>query len=354
VRNLFQLGELAIIEEFYRRFLNHGPKIALNIGDDAAAIETDDENLLLITTDILVEGIHFKRDYCSPQLLARKSLAINLSDIAAMGGKPRHFLITLSLPGDLEIDFLDAFIEGLLEEAKRYNVSLIGGDTSSSKREIIISLTLLGQAKKEEIITRSGAKPGYYLYVSGNIGCSAAGLSLLNKGYRLEGDKVLRDGRRIDKKEEKLAKQCLLAHLAPSPRVKLGRMLATEGLAQAMIDLSDGISRDLNHICRLSKCGAIIKKDSLPIAESTYYWAEKLTLSPYNLALNGGEDYELLFATPPEKEEQLQSLIKEKNLTLVTKIGEILEEKKGIKISQPEGEPIPLVDKGHNHFSSNK
>lgn len=354
MRNLFQLGELGIIEKFYRRFSEQGAKITLGIGDDAAALETPEKSLLLITTDIMIEGIHFKREYFTPQLLARKSLAINLSDIAAMGGEPHYFLLNLSLPGNLDTNFLEAFIDGLLEEANRYNVSLIGGDTSSSKKEIIISLTLLGQAKKGQIVSRSKAKPGHYLYVSGDIGRSAAGLSLLKAGYRLKDERVLREGISINKEEEKLAKQCLVAHLIPSPRLELGRMLATEGLAHAMIDLSDGISRDLSHICRLSKCGAIINKDMLPIAEATSYWAEKLHLSPFDLALNGGEDYELLFAIPAEKEEKLQNLIKAKRLASITRIGEIVEEKMGIKISQPEGESIPLADRGYDHFSSNK
>ena len=354
MNKLSQLGELGIIDKFYQRFSKGMPKVNLGIGDDAAALELPEGYLLLMTTDIMVEGIHFKREYTPPLLLGRKSLAINLSDIAAMGGEPLYFLLTICFTKDVEKDFLEAYIDGLHEEAKRYNVNLIGGDTSSSEKHIILSLTLIGQVKGEELLTRSNAKPGDFLYVSGDLGRSAAGLPLLQAGYRLIDNKVKKEGLRISKKEENYAKQCMMAHLSPSPRLELGRLLAANGFAHAVIDLSDGLSRDLNHICHLSKCGAIVQKEALPIAEATRYWAEKIMLSPYDLALDGGEDYELLITVPPEKAADLENLIKKENLTPITKIGEIVEKKQGISITQIGGEKTPLENKGYDHFATRK
>ncbi len=349
---LHQLGELGIIDKFSQHFLPGASGVNLGIGDDAAALEIPKGYVQLITTDIMVENIHFKRNYFTPQFLAHKILVINLSDIAAMGGEPRYFLLSLGFPEDLESDFLEAFVTGLQQTAERYNVTLIGGDTSASKKSIILSLTLLGQVKKKELITRSQAKPGDYIYVSGHIGCSAVGLSLLKASYYLDSDIVLKEGVRIDKEKEKLAKQCLLAHLSPSPRLKLGRLLSSKGLVRAMIDVSDGISRDMNHICRLSKCGALLYYDSLPISEAVHYWAKKLKLSPYDLALHGGEDYELLFTIPPQKAQKLEDEVKRNQLIPITKIGEIRYEKEGIKMCHLDGKSIPLLDKGYDHFTS--
>jgi thiamine-monophosphate kinase len=350
MRKLYQLGELGIINKFFQHFSLAASGINLGMGDDAAALEIPKGYMQLITTDIMVEDIHFERKYCAPQFLGHKILAINLSDIAAMGGEPRYFLLSLGFPEDLEVEFLEAFIAGLQQTAKDYNVTLIGGDTSASKKYIILSLTLLGQVKKRELITRSGAKPGDYTYVSGHIGCSAVGLNLLKAGYYLDSGMVFKRGVSIDKDEEKLARQCLLAHLSPSPRLKLGRVLSAKRLARAMIDVSDGISRDLNHICRLSKCGALLYEESLPISEAVHYWAKKLKLSPYDLALHGGEDYELLFTLPPEKAEELEHEIKKNQLISATKIGEIKDQKEGIKIQHLDGTRSMLTDKGYDHF----
>lgn len=324
---LGELGEFGLIDRIAGRS-PRGSGVRIGIGDDAAAIETTEGFVTLITTDMLVEGIHFDPAYSDPVTLGRKSLAVNLSDIAAMGGVPRHCLLSLAIPPDRPVEYLDAFSEGLLAMGREFGVSLIGGDTNSSRSGFIISLTLIGEQSPELVITRKGAGPGDLICVTGTLGDSALGLSLLKAGI-CDGDAVRR-------------------HLDPYPRVREGIMLAEGKLASAMIDISDGLLADLGHILDRSGVGARIFLESLPASEDFLARGKIAGGDLLSLQLGGGEDYELLFTTPPHKLAAVQSAMGEAG-TGCAVIGEITAAR-GVSLVNAAGSEYTPGGWGYNHF----
>lgn len=243
------------------------------IGDDCAVLEVPAGEKLLATVDMMVEGIHFKVEDTDPVTLGRRALAVNLSDIAAMGGTPRWCLISLGLPAPSP--FVDGLYEGLGDMARRHGVLVAGGNIARLPERMAIDITVVGTAANP--ILRSGARPGNDIYVTGPLGRSAAGLQCLLRGNRNHPALVA-------------------AHLDPQPRIEQGRQLAA--LATAMIDISDGLAQDLGHICERSRTGANLDSASIPIDDETRRAAAELGLDPLRLALHGGEDYELLYAGP--------------------------------------------------------
>lgn len=326
---LRELGEFGLIERIAGR-VPRKPGVKIGIGDDAAAIEPTAGFLSLFTTDMLVEGVHFNLSLCDPATLGRKSLSVNLSDIAAMGGIPRHFLLSLAIPVDVPVEFLDAFIEGALERGEQFGVTLIGGDTSSSPAGLIISVTVIGEQSPDLIVRRGVARPGDLIYVTGTLGDAALGLALLKAGER--------DGTAI-------ARQ-----LDPFPRVREGMKLAEGGIPSAMIDISDGLLADLGHILDHSGTGARLYLEKLPISgeyrEKQLLFKDEFFLFP----LSGGEDYELLFTAPPGKVPALQSIFAETG-TATTVIGEITPYP-GLSVLTPSGIEYSPQHKGYNHFPS--
>jgi thiamine-monophosphate kinase len=327
---LEELGEFGLIERISERV----PRITgvkIGIGDDAAAFEPAAGLLSLVTTDMLLEGVHFDLSLCDPVTLGRKSLSVNLSDIAAMGGIPRHFLLSLAIPGDVSVEFLDSFIEGVLERGEQFGVTLIGGDTSSSSAGLVISVTVIGEQSLDLIVRRSGARPGDLVCVTGTLGDAALGLALLKTGVR-DGPAIAR-------------------HLDPIPRVREGIKLAEAGIPSAMIDISDGLLADLGHILDHSGTGARLYLDKLPISgeyrEKQSLFNEEFFLFP----LSGGEDYELLFTVPPGKVPILQSIFAETGAA-TTVIGEITP-KSGLSVITSSGIEYVPKRKGYNHFAYN-
>jgi thiamine-monophosphate kinase len=268
-------------------------RLQLSIGDDAAAFRIRPGYLLLVSSDALIERIHFDRKWTSPKDLGWKALAVNLSDIAAMGGDPLYALTTLGIPPKIPSGFIAAFYRGLNKLASRHGVSLVGGDTCSSPKDLFIDLTILGEVKPHQLLTRSGAKPGDVLFVTGTLGESAIGLELLKKG-----SKASHPGTHFIER-----------HLRPSPRLVIGRYLSSHQIASALIDISDGLSTDLHHLCEQSRVGAVIEGSQIPLPKIPAAMNVKLAKSPMNYALNGGEDYELLFAVPSQKTHLVPSLI---------------------------------------------
>lgn len=325
---LRELGEFGLIDRIAGRVAGKSG-IAIGIGDDAAAVEPTTGLLTLITSDMLVEGVHFDLALCDPVTLGRKSLAVNLSDIAAMGGKPRHFLLSLAIPSNLPVEFLDSFIEGMLERGKEFGVTLIGGDTCSSRKGLIISVTLLGEQSRDFIVRRDGARSGDLICVTGTLGDAALGLELLKQGTR-EGIAVAR-------------------HLDPLPRVGEGIRLAETGIPSAMIDVSDGLLADLGHIIDLSGVGARLYLEKLPISDCFRENQAFLNEDPFLLPLSGGEDYELLFTLPPNKLHAIEALAAETG-TRMTVIGEITDA--GLAVLTPLGAEYPVLRRGYNHFLS--
>ncbi len=325
---LRNLGEFGLIDRIAQR-LPAGAGVALGIGDDAAAFAPAPGQLNLITTDMLVEGIHFDLSYSDPLSLGKKALSVNLSDIAAMGGKPRHYLLSLAIPPAITLDFLDNLISGMLSRAEQFGVHLIGGDTCSSSGPLVLNLTVLGEQSPDMLVRRSGARPGDQICVTGTVGDSALGLRLLRQGGR-KGDAIAR-------------------HLDPLPRVREGLALAEAAIPSSMIDLSDGLLADLGHILDLSAVGARIYSEELPLSDTFRKHFPLVTEEALSLALAGGEDYELLFTAPPEKIPQIFPLL-EKMGTPVSVIGTITEENTRAVIGS-DGKEISLDRKGYDHFS---
>jgi thiamine-monophosphate kinase len=327
---LKKIGEFGLIRMIAGKS-GSGDGVVVGIGDDAAAFRFTSGNLALSTSDMLIEGIHFDLSLTDPFRLGRKSLAVNLSDIAAMGGKPTIFLLSLAVPPTFAADFLDDFTTGMLSLAEEHGVTLVGGDTCASPHGLVISVTAYGEQVSERIVRRSTAKANDLIFVTGTLGDSALGLELLRRGEAV--------GHPIDR------------HLDPEPRCRQGQALAAAGLPTAMIDVSDGLVADLRHITDESSVGAELHLDRIPLSPHyrEHYGSTSETF--YVTALTGGEDYELLFTAPASKKEVLQALFSKLG-DPVTKIGRITPEP-GIRIISPDGAQFFLDRGGYDHFLNN-
>jgi thiamine-monophosphate kinase len=328
--NLQEIGEFGLIGRIRKWMAASDPALIQGIGDDVAVIEVGGK-VVLVTTDILIEDIHFKSSWIDPYRLGKKALIVNLSDIAAMGGTPKYFLISIGLPKNLSLSFISSFYRGLKEGAKRFQVDLIGGDTSLSQK-IVINICLLGEGRKGRLLFRSGARVGDDLFVSGTLGDAALGLRMLQKRGLKGGPKSL-----IEK------------HLSPFPRIKLGQTIAQHRWASSMIDISDGLLIDTNHLLEESKVGARIWEDRIPLSRLYRKWARFFSKDPYQMALSGGEDYELLFTAPPEMRKRISNLALSLEIP-ITRIGEILPQKKGFRIIQKDGKEYAPSRLGFEHF----
>lgn len=314
--------------------------LLFGIGDDAAIIRETSGRNTLVTSDLLVEDVDFHRDTTTPHYLGHKALAVSLSDIAAMGARPRWAIVSLGVPDDIwNSDFVDEFYEGFFALADRYDVSLIGGDVSRTPDKILIDSTVLGQCENGQAVLRSGAKPGDLIFVTGSLGGSAAGLRLLARGARVpEAESGDAEGHAL--------RQLSLRHLRPDPRVGWGLVLGEEKLASAMIDISDGFSSDLHHACRESGVGATIDSARLPIDPLVVEICGRRALDPLLLALHGGEDFELLFTVPREN---LSRLPRRVDGIPITQVGEIKTAAEGIRLA--EGTHVwDLEPRGWEHF----
>jgi thiamine-monophosphate kinase len=296
----------------------HNAELSLGIGDDTAIIRVAPGSELLVTTDFSLEGVHFRRDWHPPESVGHRCLARGLSDIAAMGGKPVAAFLSLALPAKLPQRWVDHFMEGFLGLAKKFSVPLAGGDTAQSPSGVLADIVVIGSVPKGKAILRSGAKPGDRIYVTNTLGGSVAALNRLRRGERL---------RSKDFPE----------HFSPTPRVAIGQYLRKHRLASSMIDLSDGLSTDLSHLCEESQVGAVIHADALPTISN----------SPDGLAfaLHGGEDYELLFTARPNRR-----VSKKIAGVSVTTIGEILPSRRSQMWLESEGLRVPMKPKGWEHF----
>jgi len=326
------LGEFGLIDRIRKTSPRNKKRAPIGIGDDAAALLLSSSSLLLATTDMLIEGVHFDLKTTDLYSLGWKSAAVNLSDIAAMGGVPRYCLTALGIPSSLSVDDIGEFYRGVNACLKKFGVLLVGGDTCSSRKGLIISVTVLGEAEKRRILTRSGAKPGDLLYVTGTPGDSGAGLELLNTRGKGQG---ARGKGNLNKLIEK--------HLRPVPRVAEGRQLALSGIVSAMIDVSDGLSSDLGHICEQSGVGAEVFAEYIPLSKELRS-AKVLKQTPLEYAMTGGEDYELLFTSPVERERDILSLP-----VRATVIGAITR-KQGMRMVTEQGECRPIAPGGYDHF----
>jgi thiamine-monophosphate kinase len=311
--------ESEIISKIRKR-VRPNRQVVIGVGDDAAVIEFSG-GCLIACCDLLVEGVHFRREWAAPHLIGHKAIAAAISDVAAMGGSPKFAMVSIALPAATSAEFVECLIEGMFKVAESFEVSIIGGDTSASTGPLFIDVSVIGECEIGHAVGRSGAEVGNVIFVTGSLGASALGLLLLERGHRLE------DG---PKEESHIGRACYKAvkrHLVPEPRVREGRMIAEAGLATAMIDISDGLSTDLWHILDESGWGAVIHADQVPIADSvTALQASNFAIDPLRLALSSGEEYELIFTCRPEDRGRLSELSKAFSVP-ITAIGQIVSSK---------------------------
>jgi thiamine-monophosphate kinase len=310
------LREKLFIQKIRRSAVRLGAQLRAGIGDDTAVLRLPRGHEALVTTDFSLENVHFRREWHPADSVGHRCLARGLSDIAAMGGVPQAAFLSLALPGDVPEPWVDAFISGLLNLAARYSVPLAGGDTAQSPEGILADIVVVGSAPVGKATLRSGARPGDFLYVTGKLGASAATLN------------QLRNGRKLQPKAHR-------PHFYPEPRIAVGRYLREKKLATAMIDLSDGLSTDLGHICEESKVGAVVYASALPRVPGK---------DGLNLALHGGEDYELLFTARPSR--QIPRIIAG---VPVARIGEILSGRR-MTLAMSDGKTGALEPAGWEHF----
>lgn len=336
---LSNIGEFGLIHAIQKLSFQRSSDTMIGIGDDAAVLKIAPAALLLATTDMLIEGVHFDLSYTDFYSLGWKSAAVNLSDIAAMGGVPRFCLTSLAIPAHISIEAVKDYYQGFTALVRAHKTILVGGDTCSSKDGLVISVTVLGEAKKRMVIPRTGAKQGDRIFVTGTLGDSGAGLELLKSGVR-ENKRGTRDAGRKTRDVESLIQK----HLRPVPRVEWGRKIALSGCASSMIDVSDGLSSDLSHLCEESGVGAVLLSDAIPLSRSLLKSADHLNKPPLHYALSGGEDYELLFTVPLARMKILQALH-----IPVTEIGMITTGKAMLLVNAA-GRKTVLHPTGYNHF----
>tara|TARA_Y100000588_G_scaffold195036_3_gene209240 strand:+ start:4045 stop:5043 length:999 start_codon:yes stop_codon:yes gene_type:complete len=327
VSDLKSLGEFGLIDRIAAHGLARENGVIKGIGDDCAVLELDSDSVLLVTTDTLVEDIHFWFDRSAPEGLGYKILAVSLSDVAAMGGTPRDSVLSVSAPATCDSGYLERVFEGIFACGRRYGVNIVGGDTTRTNGPLVFSLTLMGRMPADHVLYRSGARPGDRIFVSGTLGDAGAGLHLAGNDDRL-----------AEKKREYLLRRL---H-RPLPRVELGRRLAESGLATAMIDLSDGLASDLGHLARASSVDMTVDLEKIPISPSLKEFCRLSRLSAQQLAVSAGEDYELALTGEPELCHKLQ-LNNE-----LTCIGEVVEGC-GIVRDLKSGEVLDV--RGFDHFT---
>lgn len=334
-----ELGEFGLINRLTREIKLHQPSTLKGVGDDAAVISPKEGEEMVISTDMLVEGIHFDLAYTPLKHLGYKAVVVNLSDIYAMNAIPRQITVSIAVSNRFSVEALEELYQGVRAACDNYRVDLVGGDTTSSFKGLIISVTAIGTAPKDSLVYRSGAMPGDLICVSGDLGGAYLGLQILerekeiflaNPGVTpdLEGQdyligRILKPEARFDTIET-LRK----AHIKPT----------------AMMDISDGLASEINHICAQSEVGALIEEKFVPVNHKAELMAFKFKLDPIVCALNGGEDYELVFTVAPEHLETLRTL------PGIYIIGDIRTEAEGVRLLTSGGNFYPVSAQGWNHF----
>lgn len=335
------LGEFGLIDHLTKDFPLRNPQSHKGVGDDAAVLAFGDKEVL-VTTDLLLEGIHFDLHYVPLKHLGYKAAVVNFSDIYAMNGTPKQITVSLGISSRFTLQHIEALYDGIRLACETYGVDLVGGDTSASATGLVISITCIGEAEKEEIVYRSGAKPTDLICVSGDLGAAYMGLQLLERENR-----VAAESRNPDFQPDFSGKEYILQRqLKPEARKDIVELLRDKGIRPtAMMDVSDGLSSELLHIAKASDVGVRVYEDRIPIDYQTALMAEELNMNLVTAALNGGEDYELLFTVPltdHEKVEKLQGL---------SVIGYVTKPELGAALVTRDGQELPLRAQGWNAFT---
>jgi len=336
--------EFALIRALAHRFTGTTPHLVRGIGDDAAVIAATTPQWWHVTTDLLTEGVHFDLQSASPESVGYRAAMANLSDIASMGAVPRYVLVSLAVPKGFTRKDIFGLYTGLLKACRPHHVALIGGDTSASRSGLFVNITLLGTTPPGRALLRRGARIGDHIYVTGTLGDSLAGLQLLMRHAAKK-----ETGRSIAPLRAAHRQALIQRHLRPTARIQEGQWLSNQELATSAIDLSDGLSGDLRHICQESRVGAEIDLGTLPISTACRAYATNQGLPPTQLALTGGEDYELLFTAPPAKQSEIIKQARTHRFH-VTHIGTIRPRRFGMRMKDHDGTSHPIPMTSYEHF----
>jgi thiamine-monophosphate kinase len=334
------LGEFGLIDTLTKDFVSYSPSTIKGVGDDAAVIATSEEEVMLVSTDMLVEGIHFNLMYSPLMHLGYKSVVVNLSDIYAMNGTPKQVTVSIAISSRFPLEAVEELYKGIKKACDIYQVDLVGGDTTSSLSGLMISITALGTAKKDEVVYRSGAKEYDLLVVSGDLGGAYMGLQVLERERAVfkANPEIQPD---LDGHDYLLERQ-----LKPEARKDVIQILKElEVHPTAMIDISDGLASEIMHICKASEVGCTIYDERIPLDAKTSIAAIEFNVDPVTTALNGGEDYELLFTI---KQEDYEKVASNPNFTV---IGHITDKASGVNLVDKNGSHIALKAQGWNHFA---
>jgi thiamine-monophosphate kinase len=330
-------GERALIDRIRRRLPTPPTSVIVGPGDDAAVVAPTRGALQVLTTDAVVEGVHFDRRFSSLSDVGYKALAVNASDIVAMGGTPELALLSLMLPDETTLDDVDALLDGVLEMAATARMSVVGGNLSRSPGPLIVDVTATGSVRPRRVLMRSGGRPGDELYLSGSIGAAAAGLGWLRSGK--PDDPPGRDAGEMA--------ACVRRHQRPEPRVRLGMLLGRNRAASACMDLSDGLADAVRQIAETSGTGALIDSAALPIEPAAAAWFREQGVDPVTAAVSGGDDYELLFTVPRTFKGRLRAVKSEARGLPLTKVGE-LTAGRDLLLARAVG--TELLPQGFRHF----
>lgn len=341
-----ELGEFGLIDRLTRDFPLRNASSIKGVGDDAAVLAFESDKEILVTTDLLLEGIHFDVRYVPLKHLGYKAAIVNFSDIYAMMGQPRQITVSIGVSARFTVEHLDAIYSGIKLACERYGVDLVGGDTSASVSGLVISITCIGEAPKGEAVLRSGAKPTDLICVSGDLGSAYMGLQLLERENRI----AAQAGKDEKFQPDFAGKEYILERqLKPEARKDIVEELRNAGIKPtSMMDVSDGLSSELLHLSHNSKVGVRVYEDKIPIDYQTALMAEEFNMNLVTAALNGGEDYELLFTVPLTDHEKVEKL------KGVTVIGYTTQPDLGAALVTRDGGEIPLKAQGWNAFTANE
>ncbi|GAB1454415.1 thiamine-phosphate kinase [Draconibacterium sp.] len=335
--NISELGEFGLIDRITKQIKLKNSSTIKGVGDDAAILDYGDKQIV-VSSDLLTEGIHFNLMYVPLKHLGYKAVVVNLSDVCAMNAVPKQIVVNIALSGKFSVEAVEELYSGIHLACEKYGVDLVGGDTTSSLTGLTISITVLGEAEKENVVLRSGARPTDLLCITGDLGGAYMGLQLLereNEVYKVN-----------EKMQPQLAgfDYILERQLKPEARIDIVAAFKKLGIKPtSMIDISDGLSSEIHHLCKNSNLGCSVYEDKIPLDFQTKKMAEEMNINPLVAALNGGEDYELLFTLPLSDYDNI------KNDPDFTIIGHMTEAAEGVNLITGTGSAIPLVAQGWNH-----
>lgn len=338
---LATLGEFGLIERINQQFTPVLPQTIKGIGDDAAVIDTATDEYLLVSTDMLVEGVHFDLSYVPLKHLGYKAIAVNVSDIAAMNGIPRQVTVSIGLSNRFSVEAIDELYAGIQAACEAYKVDLVGGDTTSSRSGLLISVTAVGVVDKTKISYRNGAQPNDIICITGDLGAAYMGLQLLEREKRefLENPEMQPQ---LEDKSYLVGRQ-----LKPEARTDIVYELLEAGVVPtSMIDISDGLASEILHLCNQSGTGAQVFEENVPIADDTFLTADEFKISPLTIALNGGEDYELLFTIKQSDYEKI------KNSPHISFAGFMTNDPKNVELVTKGGSRFPIKAQGWQHLNN--